>query len=104
LCFTDDNKEPDPQYEAFMADLGEADQNLSSEKPKRKHRDRVTRATRHRPSNNEELQEDDSNPADPSSTNSPDSFIRRQEFLAKVSAAAGSKYTRICQLRKSFTL
>jgi hypothetical protein len=93
LCLTDDNKESDPQYEAFTAAFGEADEDESPEKTKQKLRRRSTRTTEHGLWNNEEWdEEDDYNPADPSSTKSPDSHTRRQEFLAKASAAAGSMY------------
>jgi hypothetical protein len=77
-----------------MAAFGEEDEDESTEKPKKRHRSRFSRSTRRRPKNREESdeEEDDYNPADPISTKSPDSHTRRQEFLAKVSAAAGSKH------------
>jgi hypothetical protein len=81
--------EPDPQYEAFMAAFAETDEDQNTGKPKKKQRSQFTNAPRHSLWNNEE---DNYNPANPSSTKSPDSYARRQEFLAKVSAAAGSKY------------
>lgn len=93
LCLTDDNKKPDPQYEAFIAALAEADEDEVTEKPKKRLRSRFTRSPGHAPWNTEAWdEEDDHNPAQPSSTESPDSNTRRQEFLAKVSAAAGSMY------------
>jgi hypothetical protein len=77
-----------------MASFGENDYDEESiEKPRNKIRSRHARSAKHRSRNNFESDEDDdSNPAEPASTKSPDSHTRRQEFLAKVAAAAGSKY------------
>lgn len=94
MCLTDDNDEPDPQYEAFMDALIGDEEDESSEKARKRHRGRFTRGTKHRPRNSEESEEEDYyNPAEPSSTKAPDSNTRRQELLAKVAAAAGSKYS-----------
>jgi hypothetical protein len=91
---TDDNKEPDSQYEAFLAAYAEEDDDESFEKTKNKHRSRFARSTKRRNKYEEESDEEsDYNPAEPQSSRSPDSYTRRQEFLAKVAAAAGSKYT-----------
>jgi hypothetical protein len=76
-----------------MAAFGEADEDGITVKPQKKLWSQSTRTIRQGFWNDEKLKaEDDYNPADPSSTNSPDSYIRRQEFLAKVSAAAGGMY------------
>jgi hypothetical protein len=88
---TDDNKEPDPQYEAYMAAFAEEDEDESNEKSKNKHRGRYARSTKRRHQSEEDSEESEYNPAEPQSR-SPDSHSRRQEFLAKVAAAAGSKY------------
>jgi hypothetical protein len=93
LCPADNNDYPDPQYEAFMEAWTESEGNESTERTTKRHRSRFTRGTKHRPRNIEESEEEYSyNPAEPSSTTDPDSYTRRQEFLAKVAAAAGSTY------------
>jgi hypothetical protein len=89
---TDDNKEPDPQYEAYLATFAEEDQDESNEKAKNKHRGRYARSTKRRHQYEEDSEEESEyNPAEPQSR-SPDSYSRRQEYLAKVAAAVGSKY------------
>lgn len=91
---TDDNEEPDSQYEAFLAAFTEEDEDESNEKPKNKHRSRFARSTKRRHQYEDESDEEsDYNPAEPQSSRYPDSYVRRQEYLAKVAAAAGSKYT-----------
>jgi hypothetical protein len=76
-----------------MAAFAETDEDESTGKPKKKQRSRFAHVPRHPLWNNEEWNEEDNyNPANPSSSKSPDSYNRRQEFLAKVSAVAGSKY------------
>jgi hypothetical protein len=88
---TDDNEEPTPQYEAYLAAFTE-DEDESNEKSKNKHRGRYARSTKRRHQyEGESDEESEYNPAEPLSR-SPDSYSRRQEFLAKVAAAAGSKY------------
>lgn len=88
---TDDNEESDPQYEAYLAAFTE-DEDESTEKVKNKHRGRYARSTKRRHQYEEDSEEESEyNPAEPQSR-SPDSHSRRQEFLAKVAAAAGSKY------------
>jgi hypothetical protein len=92
FCPTDDNDEPDPQYEEFMAKFGEDSEEEITEKPKNKHRARYARSPKHKARYNPESDEDnESNPAQPDSETAPDSNTRRQEFLAKAAAAAGSK-------------
>jgi hypothetical protein len=88
---TDDNEKPDPQYEAYLAAFTEGDEYESMEKGKNKHRGRYARSTHRRTSEEDSDEESDYNPAEPQSR-SPDSYNRRQEYLAKVAAAAGSMY------------
>jgi hypothetical protein len=88
---TDDNEEPDPQYEAYLAAFIEEYEGESIEKAKGKHRGRYTRSTKRRHQYEDSDEDSEYNPAEPQSR-SPDSYSRRQEFLAKVAAAAGSKY------------
>jgi hypothetical protein len=77
-----------------MANYGDDNEDERSEKPRNKYRSRYARSAKRRSKYNEDSDEDDDfNPAEPESTKSPDSYIRRQEFLAKVAAAAGSKHT-----------
>jgi hypothetical protein len=67
----------------------------ANEKPTKKLRSRFGRSLKHRPKKAEEWEEDEEdnyNPAYPRSDKAPDSSARRQEFLAKVAAAAGSTY------------
>jgi hypothetical protein len=88
---TDDNEEPDSQYEAYLAAFTEEDEYESKEKSKYKQRGRYARSTRRRQSEEDSYEEIGYNPAEPQSR-SPDSHSRRQEYLAKVAAAAGSMY------------
>jgi hypothetical protein len=88
---TDDNEQPDPQYEAYLAAFTEEDEYESMEKGKNKHRGRYARSARRRNGEEDSGEESDYNPAEPLSR-SPDSHNRRQEYLAKAVAAAGSMY------------
>jgi hypothetical protein len=75
-----------------MAKFGEDSEEETTEKPRSKHRGRYARSPKHIARYNSESDEDnESNPAQPDSETAPDSNIRRQEFLAKAAAAAGSK-------------
>jgi len=89
---TDDNEQPDPQYEAYLAAFTEEYEDGSAEKLKNKYRGRHARSTKRRHQYEEGSgEESEYNPAEPQSR-SPDSYTRQQEFLAKVAAAAGSMY------------
>jgi hypothetical protein len=87
----DDNKQPDPQYEAYLAAFTEEDEYESMEKGKNKHRGRYARSARRRNGEEKSGEEIGYNPAEPQ-TRYPDSHNRRQEYLAKVAATAGSMY------------
>jgi hypothetical protein len=90
---SDDNEEPDSQYEAILAALTDDYDYDVSQHPKNKHRGRLARSTKRRNKNNEDSEEEnDSNAAEPQSSKAANSYIRRQEFLAKAAAAAGSEY------------
>jgi hypothetical protein len=93
MCFftTDDNEVPDPQYEAYLAAFTEQDEDENISNAKNKHRGRYARSARRHKYEEDSDEESEYNPAEPQSR-SPGSHSRRQEFLAKVAAAAGSKY------------